>query len=233
MADFRRQLEAEGHTLVNLASSNSKAFFAERFIRTFRQLLAVKRTALDLDGRRHSRDWEPLVEKILDIYNATPHSSLNFLAPRDVLGMKKNVTNVVTKNRGQTKAEFLARHRESRGRTRFSVGDHVRVTKTKAHAFQKGSERTRISLEIFRVAKIRPPILDTAKRSLYQLRDLNDKLIMGLFRENELVKVDSSSRHHPLHPDFKLSVRNVVSERKVKGHTVYKVTFNGEHFYFF
>ena len=227
MAGFKRRLESEGHILVNLASSNSKAFFAERFIRTFRQLLAVKRTALDLD-ESESEDWEPLVERILSIYNATPHSSLSFLTPADVLNFKKNVTAQVTRHSGQTKGEFMARYRESRDKLSFSVGDFVRITKTRGHAFQKSSENTKISLEIFKVAKIRPPILDDSKKNLYQLRDLNDKLILGLFRENELVRIASTSRHHPLHPDFKLSIRNVVSQRRLKGQEHYRVTFNGE-----
>ena len=232
MAGFKRHLESCGHVLVNLTSSNSKAFYAERFIRTFRQLLAVKRSALDL-SESELEDWEPLVEKILTIYNSTPHSSLNYLTPATVLSLKMNVTNRVVKHDSQTKEEFMVRHREGRNKVPFAVGDYVRITKTKSHVFQKGSEKTKISLEIFRVAKIRPPILDQSKKSLYQLRDLNDKLIMGLFRENELVKVESTSRHHPLNPAFKLSIRNVVSRRRVRGQDLLKVTFNGNDFFVF
>jgi len=217
-------LVAEGHSLVNLASSNSKAFFSERFIRTLRQLLAVKRETLDLEMKDNS-DWTSMLDEVLKVYNSTPHQSLRFKTPEQYINLEASTIEVNSKKSTLTKSQFQDYNKDE---GKFKVGDCVRVTKTKNNVFSKGSESFKISLEIFRVQSVKPPIGNYSKLSLYRLKDLDGKLIKGLFREDELVSIDKSSRHHPDNSKFKKTVAKVLSTRLVKGREMFKVTFNGK-----
>ena len=85
---FKQVLLSRGHFFVNLATSHSKAFYVERFIRTFRTLLRIKQTSLDLDNRDFER-WDTLVGDVLETYNCTPHNSLRYSTPLDYITLQK------------------------------------------------------------------------------------------------------------------------------------------------
>lgn len=240
---FKKVLSDQGHFFVNLATSESKAFYAERFIRTFRALLKIKQVALDLD-QQPFEDWAQLLPDIIHTYNNTPHKSLGFKAPVDFIRLTKTAVRHVGARPLQqplTKAEFLASMRQHEQKRPFKVGDCVNITLTKKNIFAKGSENTKIGLEVFRISKIRPPILNQAKLGYYFLKDLTGKQITGGFYESNLVLIPTSSRRHPDNPNFRKTIGRVVSTKKVpaaaaaagrKQQTIYKVTFNGKYFIF-
>ena len=238
---FKSVLSDRGHLFVNLASSDSKAFYAERFIRTYRELLKVKRT--DADLRQLERDdWVSLTPDIIKIYNITPHSSLNFKSPKEYIELEKStVKSENLKRESLTKLDFLKTVKNSSEQTdrqiktistKFKVDDYVRITKTKKNIFAKGSETPNVSLEIFKVYKVRLPLLNSAKLPLYFLKDMTQKPITGGFRQDELVYVRPESRHHPLNPNFQRSIRSVVATLKTRGarggQESFKVNFNGK-----
>lgn len=238
---FKSVLSDRGHLFVNLASSDSKAFYAERFIRTYRELLKVKRT--DADLRQLERDdWVSLTPDIIKIYNITPHSSLNFRSPKEYIELEKStVKSENLKRESLTKLDFLKTVKNSSEQTdrqiktistKFKVDDYVRITKTKKNIFAKGSETPNVSLEIFKVYKVRLPLLNSAKLPLYFLKDMTQKPITGGFRQDELVYVRPESRHHPLNPNFQRSIRSVVATLKTRGarggQESFKVNFNGK-----
>jgi len=101
---FRDLLKSHGHFFQKLASSESKAFYAERFIRTYRELLKVKRTAADLEQTKKD-DWVSLTPDVIKIYNVTPHSSLNFHSPTEYINLEKSQCKVKiqSENRSQNK----------------------------------------------------------------------------------------------------------------------------------
>ena len=68
------------------------------------------------------------------------------------------------------------------GRTKFKVGDPVRITKEKVK-FVKGYEQT-FSTEIFRVVKV----IQRVPQPVYELSDLQARPIEGQFYNYELVK---------------------------------------------
>jgi len=66
---------------------------------------------------------------------------------------------------------------------RYSVGQHVRISKEKAK-FTKSAEQN-FSTEVFRIIKV----IHRTPRPLYELEDLNRKVIDGQFYEEELTPV--------------------------------------------
>jgi hypothetical protein len=228
---FKKVLLEKGHSFVNLATSESKAFYAERFIRTFRTLLKVKQTALDLN-QESFECWDKLTKVIVDIYNSTPHKSLGYVAPESAITLSKSmVKQTALLKPSFTKTEFLKSLDAIKRKVPFKVGDYVNITLTRKNTFSKGSEQLRVGLEIFQIIKIRPPILDQSKLSYYFLKDLTGKAITGAFYESNLILIPTTSRRHPENPDFKKTIAKVVSVRKVKKKDLYKVTYNGELFF--
>jgi hypothetical protein len=73
-------------------------------------------------------------------------------------------------------------------RAKFSVGQHVRISKEKMK-FAKGYEQN-FSTEIFRIAKV----IERRARPVYELVDLNETPIDGRFYQEELTPVRISKR---------------------------------------
>jgi hypothetical protein len=69
------------------------------------------------------------------------------------------------------------------GQVKFNVGDHVGISKQKV-LFAKGYEQT-YSADIFRVTQV----IQRKPQPVYQLTDLQDRPIEGMFYNYELVKV--------------------------------------------
>lgn len=244
---FKKTLLDAGHFFVNLASSESKAFYAERFIRTYRHLLKVKQTSTDLQTVSNDT-WETLTPDIIKIYNTSPHSSLKFKSPVDYINLEKStIQNRSNKSLLEfNKSSFMQSLKADSlltappltvvtSDTKFKPEDYVRITKTKKNIFAKGSETPNVSLEIFKVHKIRRAIFNSKKLPLYFLKDMLDKPIAGGFREDELVFIKPSSRHHPLHPNFQKSIYKVVTKYSAKQteNEKFKVNFNGKSMHFF
>jgi hypothetical protein len=73
-------------------------------------------------------------------------------------------------------------------KARFRVGQHVRISKQKMK-FAKGGEQNNTT-EIFRIVKV----FHRSPRPVYELQDLNGKLIDGQFYQEELSTVRISRR---------------------------------------
>jgi hypothetical protein len=110
--------------------------------------------------------------------------------------------------------------RIAQGRVKFKLGEIVRTTKEKAK-FAKWYEQT-FSTEISRVAKV----IQLMPQPVYELIDLQDRPIEGLFYNYELLKVTVS-------PQTELGIDKIVRARNkdgIKQHFVkwrgYEETFN-------
>ena len=114
-----------------------------------------------------------VLPKFARAYNDTVHSTTDMAPSRvtesDVLAMWKRM------NR--------RRRRIRVAKVKFSVGQHVRISKEKMK-FAKGGEQT-FSTEIFRVTKV----IERRPRSVYELEDLNKTPIEGQFYAEELAPV--------------------------------------------
>lgn len=227
---FKNVLDQNKHAFVNLATSESKAFYAERFIRTFRTLLKVKQISLDLQ-EKDNEDWASILPDIVKTYNNTPHKSLGFKAPLDFITLRSSAVKQANHTKPSvSKQAFFKALQSYEKKKPFHVGDYVNITLTRKNIFSKGSEQTKVGLEIFKIAKIRPPILNTAKLAYYFLEDLTGKQITGGFYENNLVLIPPSSKRHPLNAKFKKTVARVVTSNPSK--KTYRVTYSGKKFFF-
>ena len=135
--------------------NEGKSVVAERFIRTLKTKLYKHMT---------SKVYYDVLDDVVHKYNNTKHSTIK-MKPIDV---------------GNNKRVYIDEHNEKR--SRFKVGDRVRISKFK-NIFAKGYTPPNWSSEIFIVDKVN----DTAPYT-YNLKDLNDEEILGSFYDRELQK---------------------------------------------
>ena len=135
-----------------------KSVVAERFIRTLKNKLYKHMTA---SGKNVYYD---VLDDVVHKYNNTKHSTIK-MKPKDVGNNNKRV--------------YIDEHNEKD--SGFKVGDRVRISKFK-NIFAKGYTPN-WSREIFIVDKINDTVPYT-----YNIKDLNDKEIIGSFYDRELQK---------------------------------------------
>ena len=129
---------------------------AERFIRTLKNKLYKHMTATSKNV------YCDVLDDVVNKYNNTKHSTIK-MKPMDVKDNNKRV--------------YIDEHNEKD--SRFKVGDRVRISKFK-NIFAKGYTPN-WSTEIFIVDKINDTVPYT-----YNLKDLNDKEVIGGFYDREL-----------------------------------------------
>ena len=138
--------------------NEGKSVVAERFIRTLKNKLYKHMTAT---GKNVYYD---VLDDIVNKYNNTKHNTIK-IKPKDVGDNNKRV--------------YIDEHNEKR--SRFKVGDRVRISKFK-NIFTKGYSPN-WSKEIFIVNKINDTVPYT-----YNIKDLNGEKIIGRFYDRELQK---------------------------------------------
>ena len=112
-----------------VTQSSKKANYAERVIKTFRLLL--------WRYLRHKRNYRYIddLQKLVDTYNATPHRSLNFIAPKDV--NKSNEADLWAFMYLRKPAKEAKRTPKKRTAPyKFKLGDLVRISYIK-HPFRR------------------------------------------------------------------------------------------------
>ena len=146
--------------------NEGKSVVAERFIRTLKNKLYKHMTAT---GKNVYYD---VLDDIVNEYNNTKHSTIK-MKPIDVKDNKRVYIDEHNE-KDMTKSS-------SSERSRFKVGDRVRISKFK-NIFAKGYTPN-WSREIFIVNKINDTVPYT-----YNIKDLNDEEIIGSFYDRELQK---------------------------------------------
>ena len=138
--------------------NEGKSVVAERFIRTLKNKLYKHMTATGKNA------YYDVLDDVVNKYNNTKHSTIR-MKPMDVGDNNKRV--------------YIDEHSEKR--SRFKVGDRVRISKFK-NIFGKGYTPN-WSREIFIVDKINDTVPYT-----YNIKDLNGEEIIGSFYDRELQK---------------------------------------------
>lgn len=164
---FTSMLDSYGGIKLCHSYQITKACIAERVIRTiktwlFKRLLYFK-----------TKRWIDHIQHIVDYYNSKVHRTIG-MAPNDVTphNEKQLLTTVYNYNQ----------ELPSVSRSKFRVGQHVRISKHKA-TFARGFH-PQFSPEIFKVVKVRNTTPLT-----YMLTDVNDAPIVGSFYAEELTHV--------------------------------------------
>jgi len=152
--------------------NETKANYAERVIKTLKTMMY--------------RYFTKYIDKLKDFvknYNATPHSSLNSIAPQNVNESNKvNLFAYMYLREKKTKKSFPVKKRKTR--FKFKIGSLVRISHLK-QPFTRAYQQ-QWSSEIFKVYKryLRQDIPQ------YQLIDFQNEPIKGNFYQSELQRVD-------------------------------------------
>lgn len=155
--------------------NETKTNYAERVIQTIKNMLYRYFT------KQRTYRYIDVLQKIVNTYNSSPHSSLNNVAPINV-----NVNNeanlwayMYLKKSNKIKTSSI-------GQFKYNIGDMIRISHLKGH-FQRSYEE-QWSTEIF---KIKSKFLMQGI-PMYKLIDFSDDPVTGNFYEAELQKVEKS-----------------------------------------
>ena len=161
---FQRWLSDNG--IIMYSSFNEgKSVVAERFMRTVKNKLYKHMTAT---GKNVYYD---VLDDVVNEYNNTKHNTIK-MKPKDVKNSTTKASAIA-----RNKRVYIDEHNEKSAR--YNVGDGVRISKFK-NIFGKGYTPN-WSREIFIVNKI-----DDTVPYTYNLKDLNDEEIIGIFYDREL-----------------------------------------------
>ena len=147
--------------------NEGKSVVAERFIRTLKNKLYKHMAAT---GKNVYYD---VLDCVVSKYNNTKHNTIK-MKLKDVKNDNKKVYIDEHNEKDTTKSSYSER-------SRFKVGDRVRISKFK-NIFAKGYTPN-WSKEMFIVDKINDTVPYT-----YNIKDLNDEEIIGSFYDRELQK---------------------------------------------
>jgi hypothetical protein len=202
--DFAKLLEKRNIKFQKAITSQHHAAVVERFNRTLRSL--ITKYMYHNDTLRYI----DVLQNIVQSYNNTEHSSTH-LIPNKIT--TKNFYEIWENNylKFAKKADPVIK------KSRFNVGDQVRISKLARSAFSKGTSQT-FTEEYFTVAQ------KTLKRPsniyMYVLRDSQNKIIEGKFYEYELTPVIIDS-------ETKFKIDEILQYKKVAGKQYMLVTWRG------
>lgn len=109
---------------------------------------------------------------------------------------------------------ILPNEKKNKIKFRYSIGDYVRVSRVSSQ-FSKAFEGT-FNSEIFVVHRKH----HRSGIKVYQLKDLNNEIIEGIFYEEELQKINYNAD-----ADFK--IEKILHKKKIHGKYYYKVKWSG------
>ncbi|XP_077270152.1 uncharacterized protein LOC143901600 [Temnothorax americanus] len=173
-----------------------KAAVVEHFNRTLKERMWRYFT------HKNTRRYVDVLQDIVSAYNHTRHSSIR-MQPAVVTRENARVAreNIVRQWR---KSEKMKRAQKAK----YSVGELVRVSRAKA-TFEKGYE-ARWSEEIFRIHRV-----EWRKPRVYELSDLADEVIDGIFYEQELARVEKNLRKEEFIVDRVIKTRGRGANKQV------------------
>ena len=149
---------------------SSKASIAERVQRT------IKSKIFRYLNHLNSKRYIDVLQNFVNTYNNSYHRIINSTPT------KKSLIKFSNKQIQNTNLSKRETHK-------YSIGDFVRVSRSRSD-FGKGFEGT-FNLEVFKIDKL----LFRSNIKVYKLKDLNNKVIEGIFYEQEIqkIKFDSNS----------------------------------------
>jgi hypothetical protein len=172
---INRQVREAMHDLgIKIYHPNSelKAAIAERFNRTLQDLIFKYLT------HNETNRYIDVLHSLLETYNSRGHRTLSYMSPNeaDLDTSKNHVISVLN--------HYYTQFTRKKVRTRFKVGDVVRVAKMKSPFYRGYNER--FSRDLYEVVNVhrRMPIPTFVLKSLD-----TEEVVEGRFYNNELQKV--------------------------------------------
>ena len=144
--------------------SNLKAVLIERFNRSLRELMMKSFV------KNNNTVWYNILPKLIKTYNNRFHNTIK-MKPIDV-----NKTN--EKHIKNTVYNYDITNKKPK----FKINDLVRISLKRRELFDKATGNIKWSEELFKIYKINKSSYVIS----YQLKDMNDEIIKGIFYEKEL-----------------------------------------------
>src|SRR5580765_323535 len=170
-------LKEKGIRFRGTRNPDVKAAVVERFNRTLKERMWRYFT------HKNTRRYIDVLQDIVRAYNHTRHSSIK-MQPAVVTRENARIAHENMNRRWND--EKKKKKRGNKQKAKYNVGDLVRISRAKV-VFEKGYE-AKWSEEIFRIHRV----LEWRKPPVYELSDLADEVIDGIFYEQELTPVNKN-----------------------------------------
>ena len=143
--------------------SNLKAVVIERFNRSLRELMMKEFV------KNNNTVWYKILPELIKKYNNRYHRTIK-MKPIDVnKSNEKHIKNTVYNYDVTNK------------KPKFKINDIVRISLKRRELFDKPSGNIKWSEELFKIYKV-----NKSNVISYQIKDMNDEIIKGIFYEKEL-----------------------------------------------
>ena len=150
--------------------SNLKAVFIERFNRSLRELMMKSFV------KNNNTIWHNILQNLIKKYNNRFHRSIK-MKPIDI--NKSNEKHI---------KDTVYNYNITYKILKFKINDLVRISLKRRGLFDKPSGDIKWSEELFKIHSVSKSNVIT-----YQLKDMNDEIIKGIFYEKELQKTKNTS----------------------------------------
>ena len=150
--------------------SNLKAVFIERFNRSLRELMMKSFV------KNNNTIWYNILPNLIKTYNNRYHHTIK-MKPLDV--NKSNEKHI---------KDAIYNYNITNKIPKFKINDIVRISLKRRQLFDKPSGNIKWSEELFKIHSIHKSNVIT-----YQLKDMNDEIIKGIFYEKELQKTKNTT----------------------------------------
>ena len=144
-----------GHILKTIASSRSKAFLTESFIRTLRKMFALLKVKLGPSAFKSQGGWSSFLERIVSNYNDTYQVRLKD-SPSNVILMSAEEVRRRTSNLPPTSFNLWVEKTRRIYATKIKkyLNQYVRLVLVKQNIFTKASSMKKIGRELFKVVEV-------------------------------------------------------------------------------
>ena len=154
----------ENHNIkIYYTHSNLKAVIVERFNRSLRELMMKSFVKLN------NTIWYNILPELIKTYNNQYHRTI-----------KMKPINVNKTNEKYIKNNFYT-YDITNKKPKYKINDLVRISLKRRQLFDKPTGNIKWSEELFKIYKI-----NKSNVISYQLKDMNDEIIKGIFYEREL-----------------------------------------------
>ena len=193
------------------SQNETKANYAERVIKTLKTML------YRYFNKTRSYKYINILQKFVNGYNTTPHTSLNGIAPRNV--NKSNETSLfafmhLRKQKKKINVRKSNNKKIYKRNFNFKIGSMVRISHIK-QPFNRAYQQ-QWSSEIFKISKrfLRQGI------PMYKLKDLFGEEIVGNFYESEMQNVGERQ-------NVFWYIEKKIKKRKISGEIYWFIKFQG------
>ena len=198
---MKTYLRNEGIYYFTTQNSDTKANMVERVIKTIKNMMYRYFT------KQRTHKYIDVLQDIVMSYNATPHKSLNNIAPRDI--NRNNEADVWTYMYLKSKPSKMKARKYH-----FKKGDMVRISRVNMIFDRSYDEH--FTREVFKIRnRFRMQAIP-----MYRIKDFMGEPIKGNFDESELQKVDKDE-------NTLWYIEKKIRKRKRNGQVQWYVKFEG------